>query len=55
MKKMNLLRGGELLPYLAPEVEQTEICVERGFLLSDGEEDWTDGELDDDSNDLGSY
>ena len=52
MNKIEFLRGGDLQPYTAPELDLIEISVEQGFSLSN---DWGDGGLEDNENDLGEY
>lgn len=53
MKKRDFLNGGGL-QYQAPILEQWEFAAERGFADSLGD-DWGDGSLEDDENDLGGY
>lgn len=56
MNKQQFLRGGERLPYSAPEMELVAVDVEQGFALTGGEgDDWGDGSLGDNDNDLGDY
>ncbi len=55
MNKIEFLRGGDLQPYTAPELDLIEISVEQGFSLSDSE-NWGDGGIKDDQwNDMGDY
>lgn len=54
-KQLFLKRGGDLRDYSAPQLELLEITAEQGFVGSlPDDDDWGDGSLKDEWNDLGT-